>query len=65
MACVIPVVPYAFAHGWPALSASLVLVCAVGAAVSWLRPERGWLAVVETYGVLMAAAVLCFGASLI
>jgi VIT1/CCC1 family predicted Fe2+/Mn2+ transporter len=64
-ACVIPVLPYVFTGGWEALSASLVLVCLVGAAVSWLRPERGWLAVAETYGVLLAAAVLCFAASLI
>lgn len=38
---------------------------AAAAVISWLRPERGALAVVQTYGVLAAAAVLCTAASVI
>ena len=43
------------------MAASLVLVAAVAALISWLRPERGVLAIVQTYGILLAAAVLCAG----
>jgi hypothetical protein len=62
-ACVIPAVPYAVTSGSAALLASLGLVAAIAAAVAWLRPEKGVLAVAQTYGVLAAAAVLCWGAS--
>jgi len=64
-ACLIPALPYLFASGCVALSASLVLVVAVAAVIAWLRPEKGVLAVVQTYGILAAAALLCFAASLI
>jgi len=64
-ACLIPALPYLFLAGSVALSASLVLVVAVAAVIAWLRPEKGVLAVVQTYGILAAAALLCFAASLI
>lgn len=63
-ACVLPAVPYLLLRGPLALVLALALTVAVAAAVAWLRPERGVLAAVQTYGVLLAAAVLCFGASL-
>lgn len=65
LACVIPAMPYVLATGAAALIASLMLVAAVAGVISWLRPERGILAVAQTYGILLAAAALCFGASLI
>jgi VIT family len=64
-ACVVPAVPYAVAGGFAALLASVVLVAVTAAAISWLRPERGFLAVAQTYGILVAAAVLCTAAGLI
>ena len=64
-ACVIPAVPFMAARGPWALAASLLLVTAVAAAIAWLRPEKGILAVVQTGGILVAAAALCWAASLI
>ena len=65
VACAIPAVPYALASGLAALIPSLLLVCAVAGVISWLRPEKGVLAIVQTYGVLFAAALLCWAASLL
>ena len=65
LGCLLPVVPYAFARGTGALIAAAGIAVVVGAVISWLRPERGLLAVSETYGVLIAAGLLCWGASLI
>ena len=64
-ACIVPALPYLAASETVAMALSLVLVAAVAALISWLRPERGILAVVQTYGILLAAAVLCTAASLI
>ena len=65
LGCFIPAVPYLITSGTAALVASMVLVAAIGGVVAWLRPQRGALAVVQTFGVLAVAAVLCFAASLI
>jgi VIT1/CCC1 family predicted Fe2+/Mn2+ transporter len=65
LACIVPALPYLTASGIAAMAVSLVLVAAVAALISWLRPERGILAVVQTYGILLAAAVLCAAVSLI
>lgn len=65
LACLVPALPYVVSHGAPALVASLVLVVIVAGAISWLRPEKGLLAVVETYGILLVAAGLCYAASFI
>lgn len=64
-ACAVPALPYAAMGGAGALTASLALVAAIAAVISWLRPERGVLAVAQTYGILLAAAALCTAASLI
>lgn len=64
-ACVVPALPYLFAHGPAALIPSLALVAIAAGVISWLRPEKGLLAVVETYGILLLAAGLCFAASFI
>jgi hypothetical protein len=64
-ACVVPAVPYLAGGGPLQLAASLVLVCSVAGVISVLRPERGLLAVVQTYGVLAVAAGLCWAASLL
>ena len=65
LACVVPSLPYAAVTGAPAVLASGVLVVAVAGVIARLRPERGLLAVAETYGVLAAAALLCWLTSLI
>lgn len=64
-ACVVPALPYVATSGAVALALSLVLVAAIAAVIAWLRPERGLLAVAQTFGVLIIAAGLCFAASLI
>lgn len=63
LACIVPALPYAFGLS-QALWLSAGLCVAVGAVVCWLREERGLVAVAETYGVLGAAAVLCWLASM-
>jgi len=55
---VIPAAPYLLAGGAAALIPALVLVCAAAGLVSWLRPETGVRAILETYGVLAVAAGL-------
>lgn len=64
-ACVIPAIPYLAGSGWPVMASSLVLVGAVAGVISILRPEKGALAVVQTFGILAVAAALCWAASLI
>jgi VIT1/CCC1 family predicted Fe2+/Mn2+ transporter len=64
-ACVLPALPYVAAAGPGALAVSLVLVAAIAAVIARLRPEKGLLAVVQTFGVLLTAAALCWAASLI
>ena len=63
-ACVLPAVPYLLGSGWAAMGASLALVGAVACGISLLRPEKGVLAFVTTFGILAAAAALCWAASL-
>lgn len=64
-ACAVPAAPYLIASGAAALIPSLLLVAVIAGVVARLRPERGVLAVAETYGVLVCAALLCFAASFI
>jgi VIT1/CCC1 family predicted Fe2+/Mn2+ transporter len=58
-ACVVPALPYAAGSGAAALVMSLLLVAGVAAIVAWLRPEKGTMAVAQTYGTLLVAAALC------
>lgn len=64
-ACVLPAVPWLALSGAVALALSLVLVAAAACGISCLRPEKGALAYVTTFGILAAAAALCWAASLI
>lgn len=64
-ACVVPALPYLAASNIVALVTSLVLVAAVAGVISILRPERGLLALVQTYGILLVAAGLCAATALI
>jgi hypothetical protein len=64
IACVAPAVPYLAGGGPVPLAASLALVCSVAAVVSLLRPEHGWRAFAATFGILAAAAALCWAATL-
>lgn len=58
VACGAPGIPFAFLARIPALITALVIAVAIGAVVSWLRPEKGWHAIAQTYGVLALAGVL-------
>jgi VIT1/CCC1 family predicted Fe2+/Mn2+ transporter len=57
--CALPAVPYSFSSGSAALTAALALCAAVAAVISWLRPEKGALAVVETFGLLLVTGAAC------
>jgi hypothetical protein len=61
-ACIIPALPALAGGGIGVDVVSIVLVAAVAAVISWLRPEKGVLAVVQTYGILLVAAGLCAAA---
>ena len=61
-ACLIPALPALAGKGIGVGAAAVILVVAVAAVISWLRPEKGVLAVVQTYGILLAAAGLCAAA---
>ena len=64
-ACIAPALPYAAMRGAGALACSLGLIAAVASVIAVLRPERGVLAWVQTYGILAVAAALCAAASAI
>jgi hypothetical protein len=59
LACLAPGVPFATTprHA-PALIAALAIAAVVAAVISMLRPERGPVAVLRTFGVLAGAGVL-------
>lgn len=57
--CVVPAIPYAAWRGPGAFAVSLALAAAVGGIISWLRPEKGLLAAVETYVLLIVTGVAC------
>jgi VIT1/CCC1 family predicted Fe2+/Mn2+ transporter len=63
LGCVVPAIPYVFASGDLARGLSGVIALALGAIVCKMRPEKGWVAVAETYGVLIVSALLCFAVS--
>lgn len=66
LACLIPVIPYAVAPGtWGAGISAGALLGVLAAVVVWLRPQRGLVAIAETYGVLLVAGGLAWGASLV
>jgi hypothetical protein len=65
LACLAPAVPYVVVTGWPAMATSLILVATAASVISLLRPEKGLLAFVTTFGILLAAAGLCAAASVI
>lgn len=64
-ACAIPAIPFLAAAGLAARVSSLILIAAIGAVIAWLRPQKGAVAAAQTFGVLAAAAVLCWAAALI
>jgi hypothetical protein len=58
IACMLPALPYLAWRGTGALAAALAVAVTVAAVVAWLRPERGMIAVIHTYGVLIGAGLL-------
>lgn len=60
LACVLPAIPFAIFSGALAFGLSCCVALMIGAIVCWMRPERGPIAIFETYGVLGAAATLCY-----
>ena len=64
-ACVVPALPYLAASNAVALATSLTLTAAVAGVIAIMREERGVRALATTYGVLLLAALACWGASLI
>ena len=63
LGCVLPAIPFVISTGDVARGVSALIAIGLGALVCKLRAEKGWLAVAETFGVLLASALLCFGVS--
>jgi hypothetical protein len=57
-ACVLPAFPYLVTTGAAALAMALGIAAAVAGVIAWARPEHGRIAVLRTYGILIAAGVL-------
>ena len=57
--CAVPAVPYSFSAGTTALILALGLCVLAAAVISWARPERGILAILETFGLLAVTGVAC------
>jgi hypothetical protein len=63
IACVLPAIPYVTLGGWPARLAGTAIAAAEAGVIYILRPEKGWLAAVETWGVIALAGGLCLALS--
>jgi hypothetical protein len=63
LGCVLPAVPLAISSNWDMRLISVDIALLVAFAICWLRPEKGWVAIAETYGVILAAAGICFAVS--
>lgn len=64
LGAILPAVPYALGGGSLAVAESVVICVCIGVAVAALRPRRGLgMALVETFGILLAifAVVLACG----
>jgi len=62
---VIPAVPFLFTSGMLAVVLSVALACVMCAGIAWLRPEAGWRAWAQSYGITAAAVGLCLAAGTI
>jgi hypothetical protein len=61
----VPFAPFVFGTGPLAIASCAVITCGIGAAVSWMRPNRGrMLALAETFGLLLAVAVVVLACAL-
>jgi hypothetical protein len=59
LACLSPGIPFAItAARLPAIIAGSVIAVVVASVISWLRPERGIVAVAHTFGILAGAGIL-------
>jgi hypothetical protein len=65
LSCVIPCLPFLVSTGAWRWYAAGGLAVALGAVICLLRPEKGIIAIAETYGVLAAAGALCLAAGYI
>jgi len=57
-ACLAPAIPFLVMPQGPAKAAALGIAAAVAGMIAWARPEHGWRAAADTYGILIAAGVL-------
>lgn len=61
--CVVPALPYLVLSGPLALVLAVLLVLIECGLIAWLRPERGWRACLQTFGLTAAVAVVCAAAA--
>lgn len=58
VACILPAIPFLVLPGDRARLAALGIAVVVAGVIARARPERGWQAVLDTYGILAGAGVL-------
>lgn len=63
--CVVPAIPYLVLTGPLALVLSIFLVVVECSLIAWLRPEKGWRAWLQTFGLTALVAVVCAVAAVI
>jgi VIT1/CCC1 family predicted Fe2+/Mn2+ transporter len=62
---VAPAVPYLVVTGAAALWSAVAVAVAVCTLIALVRPDRGWKAFAQSYGITAAAAGLCVAGGLI
>lgn len=63
--CTVPAIPYLVFTGPLALGLALFLVVVECSLIAWLRPEKGWRAWLQTFGLTALVAVVCALAAVI
>ena len=58
VACILPAWPFLVFAPVPARWAALGIAAAVAGVIAWARPEHGWVAILDTYGILIGAGLL-------
>lgn len=57
-ACIAPAWPFLILASGPARLAALVIAAVVAGLIARARPEHGWAAIADTYGILIGAGLL-------
>lgn len=57
-ACILPAWPFLVFPADQARIAALGIAVIIAGVIAWARPEHGWVAIADTYGILIGAGLL-------